>query len=192
MQRSEGEATPVKEGRAYGCIFCVTGREQEVARRIQSMCPEIRATAVLQEKHKSVNGRKSRIWAVMLPGYVFFEAPDAPATISRIPKRDVIRVLKGNEQGWQLVDRDYEFADWLFSYDGRVGFSTAYHEGDRIHIVSGPLKDMEGWITRIDRRGRSGQVTVRIGGREMKVWLGFDLLETPLNANGRCSSEEEK
>ena len=36
---------------------------------------------------------------------------------------------------------------------------------------------MEGNITRIDKRNRSGQVTINFAGREQKVWLGFDIVK---------------
>lgn len=113
----------------------------------------------------------------MLPGYVFFEAPDDVSAVVRFPRNDILRILAGNDQDWRLTGSDQEFAKWLFSYDGCIRFSTAYQEGDRIRIASGPLKDMEGMISRIDRRGRSGQVTVRFDQREVKLWLGFDLIE---------------
>lgn len=187
-ERSEGEAMPKN---AYGCVFCISGREQEVAERIQRVCPEVRATAVFQEKYKSVCGKKSRIKAVIMPGYVFFEAPDDAGIVSHFPTIDIIRVLKGNDHDWQLTGNDDEFARWLFSYQGCLKFSTAYREGDRIRIISGPLKDMEGMITRVDRRGRSGQVTIKFNNRDVKLWLGFDLVDTLPNTNGRCHSEKK-
>ena len=183
---------PVEERKAYGCVFCITGKEREVAERIQRVCPEIRATAVMQEKYKSVDGKKSRIQAVLLPGYVFFEAPDDAGAVIRFPKMDIIRVLRGNDIDWQLAGGDLEFARWVFGYQGVLGFSTAYREGARIRIVSGPLKDMEGMITRIDRRGRSGQVTVKFNGRDVKLWLGFDLIDPLPELDGGHRSEEKK
>lgn len=174
-----------KRERAYGCIYCLTGREQAVAEHIRCACSEVRATAAMQEKHKSVDGRKSRVQMVMLPGYVFFEAPDDVNIITRFPKTDVVRILMGNDQDWRLTGSDYTFAKWLFSYNGCIGFSTAYQEGDRIRIASGPLKDMEGMISRIDRRGRSGQITARFDQRDVKLWLGFELIEKPADMSGR-------
>lgn len=176
--------------RAYGCVFCMTGREQEVAASIQRACPDVRATAVFQEKHKSVGGKKSRVRVVIMPGYVFFDAPDEPDIALRLPRVDIIRILKDDDNGWQLAGSDYEFARWLFSYQGCLEFSKAYHEGDRIRILSGPLKDMEGMISRIDRRGRSGQVTVRFNGRDVRLWLGFELIDTVPDANGGHPSEK--
>lgn len=124
----------------------------------------------------------------MLPGYVFFEAPDDSGIVIHFPKMDIIRVLKGNDHDWQLTGDDYEFARWLFSYQGCLEFSTAYREGDRIRILSGPLKDMEGMISRMDRRGRSGQVTVKFNERDVKLWLGFDLIDVLPDAGDHCTS----
>lgn len=180
-----------EQQRAYGCIFCLTGREQAVAERIQCACSEVRATAAMQEKYKSVNGKKSKVQTVMLPGYVFFEVPDDVSIIMRLPRKDVLRILMGNDQDWRLAGSDHKFAEWLFSYDGCISFSTAYREGDHIRIVSGPLKDMEGMISRIDKRGRSGQVIVKFNQRDVKLWLGFDLIEKPFDMSRRGSSEKK-
>lgn len=57
-----------------------------------------------------------------------------------------------------------------------LGLSQAYKEGDRIRIVSGPLKDMEGKIRRVDKRGMSGQVILSFCRRDIPVWLGFEMI----------------
>lgn len=191
IQKSEGEAMPTEQRKAYGCIFCLTGKERVIAECIQRTCPGVHATAAMQEKHKSTNGKKSRIQAVMLPGYVFFEAPDDVNIILSFPKMDVIRILKEDDHDWRLAGNDYKFAKWLFSYDGCIRFSTAYREGERIRIASGPLKDMEGMISRIDKRGRSGLVTLKFDKRDVKVWLGFELIEKPFSISRRDFSEKE-
>jgi hypothetical protein len=81
---------------------------------------------------------------------------------------------------WQLQGEDERFVRWLFQYDGLLGFSKAYKEGDRIRIISGPLKDMEGKIRRVDKRGMSGQVILSFYGKDVPVWLD-------LNWSGRFS-----
>ena len=79
---------------------------------------------------------------------------------------------------WQLQGEDERFVKWLFQYDGLLGFSQAYKENDRIRIISGPLKDMEGKIKQVDKRGKSGQVVLSFYGQEISVWLGFELIES--------------
>ena len=39
---------------AYGCVFCITGKENIVAECIEKTCPGVRATAARQMKHLSL------------------------------------------------------------------------------------------------------------------------------------------
>ena len=167
------------ERKFYGCLFCTTGKEMAVARMMHAVYPEVRAVAARQEKHKSVNGQKMKVEAVILPSYVFFEAPEDLESIALLPSTDVIRVLS-YEGDWRLAGEDERFAKWLFQYDGLLGFSKAYREGERIRIISGPLKDMEGQIKRVDKRGHSGQVELQFNQKKVLVWLGFDLVDPML------------
>jgi transcriptional antiterminator NusG len=174
---AEGGAMSDHIMRAYGCLFCTTGKELVFADCLQKACPEVKAIAARQGKYKSVKGHKSRIDTVIMPGYVFFSAPMDTNPFTCFPRDNLIKILTVDKGTWQLSGDDERFAKWLFKYDGLLNFSKAYREGERIRIVSGPLKDMEGQIKRIDKRGRSGQVILRFGGISTKVWLGFDIIE---------------
>ena len=162
----------------YGCVFCTTGKETVVARLIEAAGREygVHAIAARQEKHKSVKGVKSKVIAVVLPSYVFFRAPAEVRDLTWMPRLDVIRILTYEDGDWRLMGGDAEFAEWLYRYDGLLSFSTAYKEGERIKIIDGPLKDMEGQILRIDKRGHSGQVAIEFNHKITLVWLGFDLV----------------
>lgn len=56
---------------------------------------------------------------------------------------------------------------------------------------AGPLKDMEGKITKVDRRGRSGQGTVKFDKRDIKLWLEFDSIEKPFDIDREYSFEKK-
>ena len=150
-----GEKTPVM---AYGCLFCITGREERVAEQIRSVCPEVQTTTMRQLKYRTHNGEKCLEESLLLPSYVFF----------RVDGKD-----------WQLQGDDLLFVQWLFRQRGLLGVSQACQEGDRVRILSGPLKDLEGSVRRVDRRGRSGQVVLSFRGREISVWLGFEWVAKP-------------
>ena len=191
-ERSEGEAmheetekdslSPCNDGNpqdtSYGCLFCTTGKEQSVADQIQVTCPNVRAITMRQLKYRTCKKVKTREEAILLPSYVFFEAPSSMEPSIEFPKQNVIRVLSLDSGIWQLQGEDERFVKWLFQYDGLLGFSKAYKEGDRIRIISGPLKDMEGRIKRVDKRGMSGQVILTFYGKDIPVWLGFELIRT--------------
>jgi transcription antitermination factor NusG len=72
---------------------------------------------------------------------------------------------------------DERFARWVFSLNGLISLSKAYREGDRVKVISGPLKDLEGNILRVDKRNQSGQVAIMFNNRMVKTWLGFELVE---------------
>ena len=161
---------------SYGCLFCLTGKEQSVAEHIQTVCPNVRAAIMRQLKYKTCRKVKMREEAVLLPGYVFFEAPSSMEPSVVFPMQNVIRVLSMDNGIWQLQGEDERFVKWVFKYDGMLGLSQAYKAGDRIRFVSGPLKDMEGKIRRVDKRGMSGQVILSFCGRDIPVWLGFEMI----------------
>ena len=58
---------------AYGCVFCMTGKEQSVPEQIQTRCPNVRATAMRQLKYQTCRKVKTRAEAVLLPSYVFLK-----------------------------------------------------------------------------------------------------------------------
>ena len=162
---------------AFGCIFCSCGKEMHVAGALEQRLPQIRARAVRQTKRRTCKGFTTLHDEVILHGYVLFEAPEDLPVLEAIPKEDIIAILTDTDGDWRLFGRDEDYARWVFRHDGLLGLSRAYRVGDRIQIIDGPLKDMEGQITRIDRRNRGGQVTLSFGGQTMKVWLGFDIVE---------------
>lgn len=170
------EAETHEENIAYGCLFCVTGKEQSVAESVQSACPEVRAITMRKIKYRTSQKVKWTEEAVVLPGYVFFQAPSYIEPVLVFPRQNVIRALS-TEGDWRLRGADEAFTRWLFRYDGLLSLSQAYRDGDRIRIVSGPLKDMEGRIRRVDKRGMSGQVILSFNGREIPTWLSFELID---------------
>ena len=168
---------PDEPGRAYGCIFCITGKEAAVADRIQKTCSDVRAIVARQHKIKSVQGKKHIEEIALFPGYVFFNASTDLEVASLFPKENTFAILKTELGDWRLYGADARFAQWLFSYDGLISFSKAYQEGDRIRIISGPLKDLEARITHIDKRNESGKVAIQFCNREISAWLGFEIVE---------------
>ena len=190
--RSEGEAMREDElaghipetedeqpqERSFGCLFCITGKEQSIVDQIQTSCPDVRATAMRQLKYRTCKKVKTQEEAILLPSYVFFEAPSTMEPSVEFPRQNIIRILSTDDGMWQLQGEDERFVKWLFQYGGLLGFSQAYKENDRIRIISGPLKDMEGKIKQVDKRGKSGQVVLSFYGKEISVWLGFELIES--------------
>ncbi|MEG2701283.1 MAG: hypothetical protein RSA65_01625 [Clostridia bacterium] len=178
---SEGEALTLfdlgQQDQCYGCLSVRSGRETWITNQINETCGAITAKEILQMKHKSSNGQRFVQPTQMMPGYVFFKA-EADFIVQELTRlKDVYRVLKSNDGLWSLAGGDLDFAQWVFKYDGMIGLSKAYREGDCVKIISGPMKDYEGQILRIDRRNRNGLVAIGFDRQIFQTWLAFEWLD---------------
>lgn len=162
---------------AYGCLYVAVGLESQTAELLETIFPQIRVFAVKRIKHKQVNGVRSYETDILLPGYLIFTCPTdfVPNQMYRL--RHVRRLLRYKNEEWQLQGEDREFAEWVVSFNGEIGLSKAVQEGANIRIVSGPLKDCEGKILKIDKHRRNCQVSLGFDRQLLKTWLAFDWLE---------------
>lgn len=164
--------------RAYGCIFCVTGKELAVVRLIERVCEDVRAIAARQLKRMTVHGESHLEDKILYPGYVFFEAPVHAETLERFPRdANILSVLKSGNDDWQLYGEDAKLVEWLFSYEGLLPISKAYKEGDWVQITSGPLMDLAGQIVRFDKHHKSAQVAITFCNRPVAFWLNFEFVD---------------
>ena len=162
----------------YGCVFCKTGHEKLVANAINQRYDALRALAVSQLKHKSTNGIKSVHEQILLPGYVLFRAYEEKLPLYDFQSvQGVIQVMRNTSGDWRLGLHDRGFADWVFCQGGLIGISSVYDVGDRVRIYSGPLKDYEGNIIKVDRRSRNGLVEIQFGSKIWRLWLAFEMLD---------------
>ena len=167
---------PAQE-KAYGCIHVRAGEEDEVARKIDTLFPEVETHAIMQIKHKSRNSRRSYSYSNMLPGYILFNA-DGEFPVSKILSiSSVVRILNYDDHQWSLRGEDLFYAKWIFENNGLIGISVVYTEGDEIRIIDGPLKAVEGKIVRIDKRNRNALITLGCERNNIKVWLAFEWLK---------------
>lgn len=163
--------------RAYGCIFCRTGNEEQLARSIEREMPELQIFFAAKTRLRRQGGRLIEEQVRLFPGYLFFSADEdfQPRSLQR--HEDVFRVLRDSKGGWRLHGEDGAFARALFAQNGVIGLSKAYYEGDRIRIAEGMLKMYEGRILRVNRRSQTAQVSVGVGGQQVCIWLGFELID---------------
>lgn len=161
----------------FGCVFCQTGHEDAAMRYMVESENVFKAFVAKKSEHRSRNGIKSVVEKIIFPGYVFFIANQEWAPKPDYKGKNYIIRLLTIENSWHLKGTDEEFVRWLWERDGLLGLSKAYKEGDRVMIQQGPLKDLEGYITKVDRHNRNGQVKIELFGKKIVVWLAFEMLE---------------
>ena len=175
-QKSEGEAMP--SDTEFGCVFCRTGQEEEVARRMEHDYPGLKAVVAMKKRFRRSQGVETEEKVILFPGYVFFQcSPDS--NIREITKRDnVYKLLTDGGGNWKLLGADKVIASHFVTCGGVIGFSKAYYKGERIRIIDGFLKQYEGNIVRVNHRAKTAQVKVQLDGKCFSIWVGFEIINT--------------
>lgn len=167
----------VRRDDPLGCIFCKSGQEEAAVRMLNSTPGMIRAFVPKKVEHHSEKGVKSTVKKVLFPGYVFFQAEESWTPTLAMYYADYILRLLQTDGSWKLKGDDEALARWLLDHDGLLDLSEAYQVGTRVVIKSGPLKELEGIITKVDRHNRNGMVSLNMFGRKTNVWLAFKLVK---------------
>ena len=98
----------------------------------------------------------------MFPGYLFVrQRMDKHAYIEMLKTRGLVRIL---EDGWNRLTPipDHEVAAVQRVVEAKVPvFPHAWHEGERVRVTEGPLKDVEG--TFIQDKPDCGRLIVSVG-----------------------------
>jgi transcriptional antiterminator NusG len=133
---------------------------------------------------RSMRIRRGGRWrdsvASIFPGYLFLEAPDVPPELyqrfRRIP--GFHRFLRDNHNIEPVSPRDREVIQHFISSGEVVHRSTVvFDEQNRIKVISGPLKGLEGKIVKVDRRKGRARVKLELYEDSFMIDFGFDALE---------------
>lgn len=162
------------------CVFCRTGTESETAELIgkEKNCSVIVPKIEREECHSGV---WKRIVKNMLPGYIFAFSDD-PLELSDVKNRGgVIKLLRYDDEEYDLRGDDREFAEWLYKNGGTIGVSTAVKVGTKIKVTGGPLLDYAGSIMEVKRQKRIAKVRITLGDIIRDVWMSFEWLKEDEN-----------
>ncbi len=163
------------------CLQCTAGREAGVARQIQQETglTALAPTIVRLEWKGKVAYRKEQM---MFPGYVFLYAGSGtPPKLYGV--HHMRRLLTYGADQRQLCGRDAEIARWLLQYGGVIRESKALREGDHIVVVDGPMKDMGGVITMVNKQRQRANIKFTFEGITHNVWMAFEWV-TPAEEKG--------
>lgn len=160
------------------CLFCRTGKEESVVALVEE---NGWGRALFAKRMKRL--RNGQEWffkpAPLLPGYVFvYSSGENIPHESFLGLQDVIRVLQYGPRMDKLVGRDLEFAHWLWKLNGEVGVMKAVEVGDRVEIVDGAFKQLQGTITKLDRRRKVVRVSLSTDGAIRQIWLAYEIVSS--------------
>jgi transcription termination/antitermination protein NusG len=135
--------------------------------------------------------RKAGVWrdviAPIFSGYIFLSAElDGPALFKRMKGvADFIRFLKSNTEITPLAGRDLDLLRHFLNHGEVAGKSVITFEADqRVRVLSGPLKGLEGMIAKVDKRKKRIKVKLELYTDSFLIDFGYEDLGGSGNAGG--------
>ena len=170
----------------YYVIQVVSGMEDKVKEQIEVMVEkELYDDCFYPIRHvkKKIRGEWKKLREKLLPGYVFIVSSDIEELYLRLRYVPAFTKLLGKDGG-QFVPLPEHEVEWLKKITGSIGshmeagLSQIFvSEEDVVTILSGPLKDMEGYIKKIDLHRRIAKVEVDFMNQKTLLHLGIEMIE---------------
>ena len=159
------------------CFYVLSGTETTICNELNNNYENILALPILKIEHRSKNGEKYDVETPLLPGYIFAFVPENDNIFEFKTSQYYFRVLdKENDYG-KLYGDDLEYANWVKSTNGIIPVSEAIKIDNKVKIISGPLKKLEGKIVKYDKRNRNCLIEVEFLNKITNVWLPFEYIK---------------
>ena len=167
---------------AFFVIQVRTGKEQQYIQQADKLlqAPGER----LYWPRRALRIRRHGKWcdsvAAIFPGYLFLQIECIAQPMYGALKRisGFMRYLKDNQHIEALNERDREILLHFLSYGEIVERSKVYFDRDnRIRVISGPLRGMEGRVVKVDRRKGRARIRLELYEDSFMIDFGFDALE---------------
>lgn len=122
-------------------------------------------------------GKWSDSLASIFPGYLFLNIDKISTEIywgiKKIP--GFLRFLKDNHNITPLPDREAEIISKLIRFGEVIDKSiVTFMENNKIHVIEGPLKGLEGKIVKIDKRKGRAKIKLDLYKESYLVDFGFE------------------
>lgn len=163
-------------------LFVITGKEKYVYNELQKA--NIEAVMPRRKLRERKNGEFKEVERLLFPGYIFIKmVPNCFLTYCAIKRiYNVIRLLGDRNGPRPIIEEEVTYILSIAQGGNALDISKAYKENGVVHIVSGPLKGMEGKIINVDARRHRAKVRIDILGQIRKIELGIDVLEIEQDA----------
>lgn len=132
-------------------------------------CLSIRRSGIIKDQESS-----------LYPGYLFLETQQLSDQAIMVLKKapGFVKFLKSNDNIIPLNNHDRDRFLELISYGEIIRKSqVVFDENNRIRVLEGPLKQLEGDIVKVDRRKGRAKVRLHLNELSLLFDLGFDVME---------------
>ncbi len=164
----------------WHALFVATGQEEVVKEALEeAFGDEVKLVVPKREIRERKAGKWHLVKKTLFPGYILLKGSITVEAYYRIKEMPLVaNLLKSEEGPLRIEEKELEVLNILMDdEDGSIGISTAFKEGERVKVNSGPLVGLEGHIEGVDMRKGRARVKISFLGEERIVQLGLDLVD---------------
>jgi transcription termination/antitermination protein NusG len=173
----------------YYVIHVLTGSEDDFSRRLTPVLGKGRIIVPKKRMPIKRRGITRNEIQVLFPGYVFMQSEaileERQAYWSIRRTEGFIRFLLESKAPSPLPENDLVLLRSFISFGNCADISkVTFDENDRIVVLEGPLKGLEGRILKVDRRKRRARVRLDMYESSFPIDLGFEVVERVKSGGG--------
>jgi transcriptional antiterminator NusG len=168
----------------YYVIQLLTGKETSFMKFAKNspFCCNINFLWLRKELMIKKLGKIKKKISSIFPGYIFVETDNVSYDLYRTIKEfpGFCKFLRNNNNIVPLPYEEKKIVYQLYSGGEVAGISTAYfNENDKIVITNGPMKGLEGFIVKIDKRKKRAKIKLKLYEDSFHIDFGFELIKHP-------------
>lgn len=157
-------------------LHVLSGEELNVQKMLIRTAPHIRTLIPRRILKERRDGKIKEVSRLLFPGYVFaYISLDNESYYKLIAPNGVIEVLGRPDPAPVPFKEMAHVLKWC--QDSELIGVSKVQDGDRITVISGPLKSMEGQIVRVDRRKGRARVRLTLFGEPKEIDFGIEMIE---------------
>ncbi|MBN2810401.1 antiterminator LoaP [Treponema zuelzerae] len=168
----------------YFALQVKTRSEELYIQKVQTALPKIENEALRlifprKKMSQTKNGKKTTVLLPIFPGYIFIELPKLTDSLYWILRTTpgFYRFLPANSEAKPLSGRDLSILKHFMSFGPIAQASRVlFDENDRIQVIEGPLKGLEGKIVKVDRRKKRAKIQLDMYEESFFVDLAFEII----------------
>jgi transcriptional antiterminator NusG len=178
----------------YYAIHVLTDSEDDFSRRL---APIIGKDRLIIPKKLLAIRRKGITRKVLMPvfrGYVFIQSDNILEELDVFwairHTQGFIRFLRESSAPSPMSERDLALLRHFISLGEYADTSkVTFDENDRIVVLEGPLKGLEGHIVKVDRRKGRARIILDMYESQFPIDLGFEVVERVKTGGGAANEE---
>ncbi|MGF0019741.1 antiterminator LoaP [Sporofaciens sp. SGI.106] len=157
-----------------------TGTEENIRIQCQKRIPETilqRCFIPYYEEKKRMRGEWVTLKKVLFPGYVFMVTEELEELYLQLRcVEGLTRLIGTGDEIVPISSREEAFLRRMGGEEQLVHMSEGIIEGAQVHVTTGPLQGMEGYIRKIDRHKRKAYLEVSMFGRMQSIQVGLEVV----------------